>query len=80
MIEDKLIQSAIRQHGAKTVYDAAHRHMAGDKVRGLASVGLAAENMGDVVSVSSAAYKEMGPAAQAIDSAQATAALKRFEE
>lgn len=77
---DQDIFDACRKHGPKAVYDAAHRHMGGDKVRGLASVGLAAVNMGEVVQVASRAYDQLGPAAQAIDYAQATAELSRFEK
>ena len=77
---DQDIFDACRKHGPKAVYEAAHRHMGGDKVRGLASVGLAAVNMGEVVHVSGLAYAQLGPAAQAIDHAQATAALDRFEK
>ena len=69
-------QQAIQQHGAKAVYQAATAHMAGDKANGLSKVGLAAATMGDVFAIQTEAYKQMGPADQAIDNAQATAALE----
>lgn len=69
------IQQAIQQHGAKAVYKAATAHMAGDKVNGLSSVGLSATTMGEVFAVQTEAYKQMGPADQAIDYAQAGAQL-----
>lgn len=72
-------QDAIRTHGAKAVYDAASRHMAGDRVRGLASVGLSATTMGDVYAIQSAAYAELGDAARAIDYAKTQADLSKFE-
>jgi predicted HicB family RNase H-like nuclease len=68
-------QQAIQQHGAKAVYQAATSHMAGDKANGLAKVGLTAKTLGEVFAIQSEAYKQMGPADQAIDHAQATAAL-----
>lgn len=68
-------QQAIQQHGAKAVYQAATAHMAGDKANGLSKVGLQAKTMGDVFAIQTEAYKQMGPADQAIDNAQATAAL-----
>ena len=68
-------QKAIQQHGARAVYQAATSHMAGDKANGLTKVGLDAKTMGEVFSIQTEAYKQMGPADQAIDNAQATAAL-----
>ena len=68
-------QQAIQQHSAKAVYQAATAHMAGDKANGLAKVGLTAKTMGDVFAIQTEAYKQMGPADQAIDHAQATASL-----
>ena len=70
------IQQAIQQHGAKAVYQAATAHMAGDKSNGLFKVGLTAKTMGDVFAIQTEAYKQMGPAPQVIDSAQAGAALE----
>lgn len=69
-------QQAIQQHGAKAVYQAATAHMAGDKANGLSKVGLAAATMGDVFAIQTEAYKQMGPADQAIDNAQAAATLE----
>ena len=69
-------QQAIQQHGAKAVYQAATAHMAGDKANGLDKVGLTAKTMGDVFGIQTEAYKQMGPADQAIDNAQAAAALE----
>lgn len=69
---------AIRMHGAQAVYDAASRHMAGDTKRGLASVGLSAQTMGDVWDIQSAAYAELGDAARAIDYARVQADLSRL--
>jgi hypothetical protein len=68
-------QQAIQQHGAKAVYQAATSHMAGDKPNGLAKVGLTAKTMGEVFAIQTEAFKQMGPADQAIDHAQAKAAL-----
>jgi hypothetical protein len=69
-------QQAIQQHGAKAVYQAATAHMAGDKANGLDKVGLTATTMGDVFAIQTEAYKQMGPADQAIDNAQTTATLE----
>lgn len=69
------IQQAIQQHGAKAVYEAATAHMAGDKKNGLTKVGLQAKTMGEVFAIQTEAYKQMGQADQAIDNAQAHAAL-----
>ncbi|WP_333906955.1 hypothetical protein [Delftia acidovorans] len=66
---------AIRKHGARAVYDAANRHMAGDKERGLSTVGLGAKTMGDVYAIQSQAYAELGDAAKVIDYADANARL-----
>lgn len=70
------IQQAIQQHGAKAVYQAANAQMAGNKAEGLAKVGLTAKTMGEVFAIQTEAYKQMGAADQAIDNAQATAALE----
>ena len=72
------IEQAIRSHGAQAVFTAAHRHMGGDYKRGLRSVGLQPVTMGDVWRTMSAAYAEIGPAAEAIDAAQAKAALEKL--
>jgi uncharacterized protein (DUF4415 family) len=69
-------QQAIQKHGAKAVYQAATAHMAGDKANGLTKVGLVANTMGEVFAIQTEAYKQMGPADQAIDAADATAALE----
>lgn len=69
---------AIRLHGAQAVYDAASRHMAGDKARGLACIGLTAATMGDVYAIQSAAYSELEETARAIDQAKAQADLTRI--
>ncbi|ABM32227.1 hypothetical protein QRO08_16560 [Paracidovorax citrulli] len=71
-------EQAIRTHGALAVYTAAHRHMSGDRKRGLPSVGVYPVTMGDVWRAMSAAYAEMGSAAQAIDAAQSSAALEKL--
>ena len=69
------IIQAIHKHGAQAVYDAASRHMAGDKARGLDSVGLSADTMADVWRIHSEAYAQLGEAGKAIDHASAKAAL-----
>lgn len=79
MIDSTKVQEAIRTHGAQACYDAASRHMGGDVARGLKAVGLAAETLGDVYAVMSAAYAELGDAAKVIDYARATAELKTHE-
>ncbi len=71
-------EQAIRTHGAQAVYTAAHRHMGGDRKNGLPSVGVHPVTMGDVWRAMSAAYAEMGPAARAIDAAQASATLEKL--
>lgn len=71
------IDQAISLHGAKAVYAAASKHMAGDKINGLVSVGLTAKTMGDVFRIQSAAHAQMGEADKAIDAADASAALSR---
>lgn len=71
----KTTTEAIREHGAQAVYDAANRHMAGDKARGLSTVGLSVKTMGDVYAIQSQAYAELGDAAKAIDYADANARL-----
>lgn len=72
------IQKAIQEHGARAVYEAATAHMAGDTARGLASVGLSADTMGQVFAVQTEAYKQMGEADKAIDYAQAGAQLEQI--
>lgn len=74
------IQSAINKHGAKTVREAALARMGGDKGSALQKVGLAAENLAEAMEIADMAYDNLGSAAQAIDYAQATAALKRFDK
>ena len=69
---------AIRAHGAQAVYTASHRHMAGDRRRGLPSVGLYPASLGDVYRVMSAAYAELGDAACAVDHAAATSQLEKL--
>jgi hypothetical protein len=75
----KTTTEAIREHGAQAVYDAANRHMAGDKVQGLCTVGLSAKTMGDVYAIQSQAYAELGDAAKVIDYAKAQADLSRIK-
>jgi len=70
-----LIADAIQKHGAKAVYDAAHRHAAGDKTHGLECVGLAPQTMRDVWDAMSAAYSQMSEAERAIENAQASSRL-----
>lgn len=72
------IQRAIQDHGAKAVYQAATAHMAGDKVNGLAKVGLSATTMGEVFAIQTEAYKQMGEADKAIDYAMASAELEHI--
>lgn len=72
------IRNAIAVHGAQAVYDAATRHMAGDKPD-LSEMGLHPATLGEVYDALSAAYAELGEAARVIDAAKTTAALKRFE-
>lgn len=80
MIDDATVQAAIRAHGAQAVYDAACRHMAGDKARGLDSVELSPDTLGDVWRVQSEAYAQLGDAARAIDQAKASAELTHFKD
>lgn len=68
------INEAIRTHGAQAVYKAAIKRMDGDRTA-LAAVGLQADNLGQADQIMSAAFRQLGPAAQAIDKASAQAAL-----
>lgn len=70
-----LISEAIQKHGAKAVYEAAHRHAAGDRAQGLESVGLAPKTMRDVWDAISSAYAQMSEAERAIENAQASSRL-----
>jgi len=72
-----MINEAIRQHGARAVYEAAHRHAAGDTKRGLERVGLVPKTMGDVWGALSEAYAQMGDADRAIENAQASARIEQ---
>lgn len=67
------IQGAIRQHGARAVYQAASRHMSDGK--SLMAVGLIAQTLADVWAAQSAAYAAMGEADKAIDHADVQARL-----
>ena len=49
--------------------------MAGDRARGLASVGLTAATMADVWDIQQAAYAQMGDGAKTVEHARASAAL-----
>lgn len=69
------INQAIRDHGAKTVYDAANRRLAGDGGKALAAVGLTAPFLPDAFAIQSAAYAQLGDAAKVIDYAKAQADL-----
>ena len=71
MIDANKIQAAIREHGARKVYQVANAAFANRAA--LQEVGLSAANMADVNAVQSAAFAELGPADKAIDYAQASA-------
>jgi hypothetical protein len=79
-VDKSLIQAAINKHGAKHVRDAAHARMSGDKGAALLTVGLIANNLAEAVTIADVAYDNLSAAGQAIDYAQATAALKRFDK
>lgn len=79
MIDKTVTQTAINTHGAKAVREAAHKRMGGDKGMALARMGLSAATIADAVQIGDMAYAQMGDAAQAIELAQATAALERFD-
>ncbi|MGS1116044.1 hypothetical protein [Castellaniella sp. UC4442_H9] len=66
-------REAIRRYGARVVYRAAYRHMAG--FSSLASVGLSAHSIADVWRIMSLAYAQLGEADRAIDHADAQARL-----
>lgn len=70
-----LIAEAIKKHGARAVYDAAHRHAYGDMARGLESVGLAPKTMRDVWDAMSSAYAHMSESDRAIENAQASSRI-----
>lgn len=70
------VAEAIKQHGAAAVYAAAHRHAAGDAVRGLRTVGLQATSMRDVWDIISTAYALMSDAERAIENASASSDLE----
>lgn len=74
------ILEAIEVYGAKAVYEAAHRHMAGDRVRGLPSVGFHPKTMGDVWAAMDAGYAGMSDSERAIEAASASSALVRIGE
>lgn len=71
------ISAAIRKHGAKAVYDAAHRHSSGDPRHGLESVGLAPKTMRDVWDAMSEAYAQMSESDRAIENALASSRLEQ---
>ena len=78
-MDKTIIQSAINAHGAKAVREAAYKRMGGDKGATLSGMGLSAPTIADAVRIADMAYAQMGDAAQAIELAQATAALDRFD-
>lgn len=79
MIDKTATQAAINTHGAKSVREAAFARIGGDSGAALARMGLHAETIGDAVAIGDMAYAQMGEATQAIEQAQATAALHRFD-
>ena len=79
-MDKAIIQSAINTHGAKRVRDAAFSRIGGDKGAALLAVGLVADNIAEAVEIGDVAYENLGIAGQAIEKAQATAELKRFEK
>ncbi|MBA4743214.1 MAG: hypothetical protein H2060_10980 [Azoarcus sp.] len=70
---------AIEEYGAQAVYEAAHRHMAGDTARGLRTVGLNAHTTLEAWRILDEAYRLMTEAQRATGSAQASARLARFK-
>lgn len=79
MIDKQATQAAINAHGAKAVREAVYKRIGGDKGMALARIGLSAATIADAVQIGDMAYAQMGAAAQAIELAQATAALERFD-
>ena len=73
------IQATINAHGAKAVREAAFARIGGDKGAALARIGLQAKTIAEAVAIGDMAYAQMGAASQAIELAQATAALERFD-
>ena len=73
------IQATINAHGAKAVREVAFARIGGDKGAALARIGLQAKTIAEAVAIGDMAYAQMGAASQAIELAQATAALERFD-
>lgn len=61
-----IIDSAIKKHGAKKVYNAAISYMEGAR-EALVAVDLGAVNMGDAYEIMMAAHKQMSATEQAQD-------------
>lgn len=70
MIDQKAIEAAIRQYGARKVYQAANAAFANRS--SLQQIGLTAGNMADVNAVQAEAFRQLGKADKAIDYAQVT--------
>lgn len=75
---DERILMACATFGAGKIYDAANARLSGDHSQ-LTAFGLTAKTLGDANKIASIAYANMGPVAQAIDYAQATAQLDRLK-
>lgn len=60
------IDTAIKAHGAKRVYDAAAARMSGNR-QPLAAIGLTAETIADAHAVMTAAFAAMSGADRAVD-------------
>ena len=69
------INAACERFGAKAVYDAAHRHMAGDK-SALGNVGLPdAKSIGDADYIGRVVFRLLDPVEQGLDLAEVTIKL-----
>ena len=79
MDADKIHAAAVRAHGAKRVYDAAHSRMSGARMP-LEKIGLVAHTIANAVQIASVAYDNLGPAAQAIDLAQTQSKLSQLDK
>lgn len=74
-----IINEAIKNHGAKSVYNAAVAHMEGDG-KALANVDLEAANMGAAYTIMTTAHKQMSPRDQAADYWDAQNTLQGFDD
>lgn len=71
-MDRNIIAAAVRAHGAKAVYDAAYRRMAGDRAA-LPAVGIAdVRTLADADRIGRIAFAMLSPADRSADAADAT--------